>query len=131
MRERDVQTASLFSVEILHGAGQHPISLKKARVCVACVFSRPQRELSGAIVSCRVFGILSKLRLIARSDSLDEEESRAAAETAPGHRFTSPCPLAGLVKSKNNTAHASRCKWTRRCKSDVLRSSELEIQCLA
>lgn len=38
MRGRDVQTASLFSVKILHGAGQQPISLKKACACVACGF---------------------------------------------------------------------------------------------
>lgn len=46
MRE---QTASLFSVKILYGAGQHSISLKKARVCVAWVFQGHSENFSGPL----------------------------------------------------------------------------------
>lgn len=44
-----MQTASLFSVEILHGTGQHPISLKKARVCVAWVFQGHRENFPGPL----------------------------------------------------------------------------------
>lgn len=81
-----MQTASLFLVEILHGAGQLKISLKKARVCIAWVFQGHREYFSGPLYRVA----FSEFCQTSRSDSLDEEESRATTEAAPGHCFTSP-----------------------------------------
>lgn len=102
---RDVQNASLFSVEILHGAGQCPISLKK-HLCVSVAWDFQEHgELSG-----RKLQVVSSVMGVSRSrEFCQNSDSDSLGEGATsGHRFVCPCPLTGLVKSKNNITREPR-----------------------
>lgn len=101
---RDVQNASLFSVEILHGAGQCPISLKKHLYpSVAWDFQEHEESFPGERIVSSVMGVSRSREFCQNSDSDSLNEGATS-----GHRFVCPCPLTGLVKSKNNITREPR-----------------------
>lgn len=103
-----MQTASLFSVEILHGAEQCTISLKKRVSILRGFFKAIEKAFRGHCIVSRFRNFVKTQTLIHSTKKSHAPPQRQRLVIAS----SSPCPLTGLVKSKNNTAHASRCKWT-------------------
>lgn len=91
-------------------------SVKKNRgVSVAWDFQGCEESFPGPLyqMSCRGFGNFVKTQTHAVIHSTKERHSLSESQCMI---ITSPCPLTGLVKSKNNTAHANRAlryKWTQ------------------
>lgn len=70
--------------------------LKKAPLCLCCVgFLRTRRKLSGG-------NVVSSIVLVSENFVKNSDSDSFGKGAMSGHRFVRPCPLTGLVKSKNN-----------------------------
>lgn len=80
----DVQTASLFSAEILHGAKQHPINLKNAPSLLRGIFKATKKAFRGHCIECHVAfsRILSKFETHALIHSAEETSRVTTARSA-------------------------------------------------